>query len=173
MTSFPRLPTFEHLKFYYEDIANSRITRIVVTRPREKGSDLTLLDIEHEGLRTWRINKLVKSIYNHIDGKPYLLLDNAHISSGAVVRILNTLHWLTRLRFVYLDLHVVDNVCRNKGFEIPRVIQYRLDYHLDYTLSCQVVSKHYKRMEYLRDVIQVLEDTSTPRSARQDVSLTL
>ena len=162
MTLFPRLPTFEHLKFYYEDIANSRITRIVVTRPREKGSDLTLLDIEHEGLRTWRINKLAK----------YVLLDNAHISSGAVVRILNTLHWLTRLRFVYLDLHVADNVCRNKGFEIPRIIQYRLDYHLDYTLSCQVVSKHYKRMEYLRDVIQVLEDTSTPRSARQDVSLT-
>ena len=124
MTSFPRLPTFEHLKFYYEDIANSRITRIVVTRPREKGSDLTLLDIEHEGLRTWRINKLAKSIYNHIDGKPYLLLDNAHISSGAVVRILNTLHWLTRLRLFIWTCTLLTMFVGTKG------LRYRVSFSI-------------------------------------------
>lgn len=172
MTSFPRLPTFTHLKFYDRDIGKDRVRRIVVTCPQADGTVFDLMDVSHVHLRIWKLNKLSHALYKYVVDKPAFLLDRGHMSTRGVIQILNTLPRLSGCSSVDLDLHVIDVMCQNCDINLPRILRYRLDYHDDFTLSCHVVSENYKRMEYLRDVIQVLEDTSTPRCSRQDVSLT-
>lgn len=158
MTFFPRLPTVSHSKFYDFDINKDRITRIVVTCPQADDTSFDLMDVDRAHWRVWRLNKLSHALYRYVVDKPALLLDRGYMSSRGVIRILNTLPRLIECSSADLDLYVVDVMYQNRDINLPRVIQYRLDYHDDFTLSCHVVSKNHKRMEYLRDVVSVLDE---------------